>query len=210
MLQILRMRYTRIFGNQILILMILMNSIVEAKDFGKVHNTFEIQEERFLEMIKRKMQLMDMEKFEHEWKESIKTKAIAPIPVVGIGRSKKSQQRIVNMDYELPEDVILEDGRVMYLKGTKVNPLDYIRLDRKIYFFDGDEEKDLKWIGDQNLGERDLLILVKGKPFEVKKKLGREIYFDQQGQLCKRFDIRNIPSIVMQVGEEIIVEEIEN
>jgi hypothetical protein len=59
------------------------------------------------------------------------------------------------------------------------------------------------------------VILVKGKPFDIKienedptiGKYDHAIYFDQHGILTKKLDIKNVPAIVSQKGDLLEVRE---
>ncbi|GHT93168.1 hypothetical protein FACS1894122_07980 [Alphaproteobacteria bacterium] len=46
------------------------------------------------------------------------------------------------------------------------------------------------------------MILVKGSPLELQKRLHRDIYFDQQGILTSKFGIKHVPAIVFQKADE--------
>ena len=131
--------------------LIFLASVSYAKDFGKVHHVFEIKEERFLQMIQRKLKLMDMQKFEEDWKASVKQRSLEPKAVEGIGKSIENSSKVVDITFELPEDAILENGKILYPRGTKINPLDHMDLGYKIYFINGDDRGSLEWIKKENL-----------------------------------------------------------
>ena len=188
--------------------MVLISEVSWSKDFGRLHNIFEIKEEKFTEMMQRKIRLMDMEKFEFELKDKVKQRALEPEKVRGIDRCLEDRVKEIDVEFTLERDAYLPDGKILYKKGTKVNPLDYLAFDRKLYFIDGNE--DLEWLGRQELGERDMVILVSGKPMEIQKKLDRKIYFDQYGEMSRRFRIDKIPAIVEQRGQRLIVREVKN
>ncbi len=52
------------------------------------------------------------------------------------------------------------------------------------------------------------IVLVAGRPLDLEKETGRQIYFDQAGILTKKFNIAHVPAIVEQNGRYLKVTEI--
>jgi hypothetical protein len=47
-----------------------------------------------------------------------------------------------------------------------------------------------------------------GSPFILRDELGKEVYFDQNGELTTRFGIKATPAIVVQDGENLKIVEV--
>lgn len=166
-------------------LVILIPQIAVSKDFGVHGATFEIKEEGFISMIQRKLKLVDIEKEQRKMLEIVKIRVEEPLRVANIKRTQKAQSFTYDPSYITEEDIILPDGRVLYLAGTKVNPLDHMNLDKRLIFIDGKDLLQIEWFKDQenslNITKEDKLILIAGRPLDLQKDLDREVYFDQAG-----------------------------
>jgi len=192
------------------------SNTVFAKDFGNRGANYPVAEESILLMIQRKLGALDLKKEEERMRSIAEERVRNPIPVSGIMPAKETREFWHDPTYILTEDALLPCGRVLYKAGTRVNPLDYMNLDRRLFFIDGREEKQLEWLKDQLLpgsssGAKKIenrIILVGGSPPEVQDKLGFEVYFDQGGELTTRFGIRGSPAVAEQAGKNLKIVEV--
>jgi conjugal transfer pilus assembly protein TraW len=192
------------------------SNTVFAMDFGNRGANYPVAEESILLMIQRKLGALDLKKKEERMRSIAEERIRNPIPVSGIMPAKETREFWHDPTYILTEDAVLPCGRVLYKAGTAVNPLDYMELDRRLFFIDGREEKQVEWLKDQLLpgsssGAKkieDRIILVGGSPPEVQDKLGFEVYFDQGGELTTRFGIRGSPAVAEQAGKNLKIVEV--
>ncbi len=195
----------------LILILIIFYEVVHAKDFGKVGTSFEIKEEGFLTMIYRKLKAVDVEKEQKKMQELARKKIEEPDPVEGIVKAQKNRNFMYDPTYILPDNVYLPDGNLLYFAGTKINPLDYVSLEKKLIFIDGRDREQVKWfkrqIDQEYINEKDKLILIGGRPFDLEKELERLIYFDQHGFLTSKFEIKAVPALVMQKGKFLKIEE---
>lgn len=201
-------------------LIVLKSGRAEAKVFGKYGNSFEIKEEGFLEMIYRKLKAVDIEKEQQKMMEITKKRVEEPIPLDRIKEVRENREYRFDPTYVLDEDIKRPDGTIIYPAGTKVNPLDKMKFDRKLYFIDARKERQVEWLKaeleqeNKKSMEKDeskieaRVILVGGRPQELSMKLGREIYFDQFGELTGRFKIEYVPATLEQDGKLLKIREI--
>lgn len=201
-------------------LIVLKANEAEAKVFGKYGNSFEIKEEGFLEMIYRKLKAVDIEKEQQKMLDITKKRVEEPNPVERIKAATKSTEYRFDPTYELDEDIKHPDGTIVYPAGTKVNPLDKMEFDRKLYFIDVRRESQVKWLKAEleQHHSKDIeksaskieakVILVGGRPQELSMALGREVYFDQFGELTGRFKIKCVPATLEQDGKFLKIREI--
>ena len=192
------------------------SNTVFAMDFGNRGANYPVAEESILLMIQRKLGTLDLKKEEERMRRITEERVRNPAPVSGIMPAKETREFWHDPTYILTEDALLPCGRVLYKAGTRVNPLDYMNLDRRLFFIDGREEKQVEWLkGQLLLGSsrfdkkiEDRIILVGGSPPEVKDKLGFEVYFDQGGELTTRFGIRGSPAVAEQAGKNLKIVEV--
>lgn len=198
--------------NLILIGINLIVSYAEAKDFGTTGHVFEIKEEGFLTMIKRRAKLIDLEEENKKVQERSRRKVEEPDGVIGIKRTEKEQSYTYDPAYVLDEDAFLPDGSLLYSAGTTVNPFDHISYDKALVFIDGSDREQVGWLKKQLAAEiiksDDKLILIKGRPFDLGDELDRHVYFDQGGVLTEKFNIEQVPAIVRQENRVFRIREI--
>jgi len=195
-----------------------------ARDFGKYGVTTEIKEEGFLAMILRKLKAVDMDKEQKKMQKLAQDRINEPAPVVGITRTVSARSFTFDPTYTAPEDVYLPCGKLLHAAGTKVNPLDYMHLARKMIFIDARDKAQEKWLKNQieeqgkefeakkDGGEAEkeelVAILTAGSPLKLQEKLGQGIYFDQNGELTSKFGIKQVPAVVTQENKLLRIEEI--
>ena len=192
------------------------SNIVFAKDFGNRGANYPVAEESILLSLQRKFAALDLKKEGERMRNIAEERVRNPIPVSGIMPAKETREFWHDPTYILTEDALLPCGRVLYKAGTRVNPLDYMYLDRRLFFIDGREEKQVEWLKGQLLPDsssgakkiEDRIILVGGSPPEIQDKLGFEVYFDQGGELTTRFGIRGSPAVAEQAGKNLKIVEV--
>ena len=192
------------------------SNIIFAKDFGNWGANYPVAEESILLSLQKKFAELDLKKEGERMRSIAEERVRNPAPVSGIMPAKETREFWHDPTYILTEDAVLPCGRVLYKAGTAVNPLDYMNLDRRLFFIDGREEKQVEWLrGQLLLGSssfdkkiEDRIILVGGSPPEIQDKLGFEVYFDQGGELTTRFGIRGSPAVAAQAGKNLKIVEV--
>lgn len=211
----------------ILCMMVLVTLQAFAKDFGTKGHTYQIIEQPFLRMIDERLQKVDMEKEQEKMTAIVKDRVQNPRAVEGLLPALRSRIFYFDPTYTLAEDAILPCGKILHRAGTKVNPLEHMDLNRRLFFIDSRDKSQVKWLKkqlavtnaeisneliDQKEVIEDRIILVAGSPFKLKEELGKEyenkIYFDQAGEIVGRFGIQHVPAIAMQEARRIRIEEV--
>jgi conjugal transfer pilus assembly protein TraW len=131
------------------------SNIALSKDFGKQGVTFEIAEEGFISMMKRRLSEMDITKHQNKMREIATKRINEPEAVAGIKRTIKAREFYYNPAYVLPEDIRLPCGAILHKAGTVVNPLDYMEFDRKLIFIDGRDKEQVQWLRDVLIAKRE-------------------------------------------------------
>lgn len=177
-------------------------------------------EEPFVEMMKRKLESVDMEKEKKKMQNLARDRVENPVPVFGISEATEDRTFYFDPTYTLDQDAVLPCGKVLHRAGTKVNPLEQLDLNRRIFFVDGRNARQVKWLQqqlqaplfEQETLVEDRIILVGGSPFKIKEELSKtgevEVYFDQSGELTTKFAIKHSPAVAVQEGLRIRIDEI--
>ena len=216
-------------NNRLIILcaVILVTLHAFAKDFGTKGHTYQIIEQPFLRMIDERLQKVDMKKEQEKMTAIVKDRVANPRVVEGLLPATKSRVFYFDPTYTLEEDVVLPCGKILHKAGTKVNSLEHMDLNRRLFFIDSRETAQIKWLKEQlattkaeisnNLADQkepieDRIILVAGSVFKLKEELGKEhenkVYFDQNGELTLKFGIKASPTVVVQDGLQLKIEEL--
>jgi len=206
----------RTLKKTLIILVVFIGTPALAKDFGTRGHTYKIIEQPFLQMIDERLKKVDIEAERTKMEENARDRIHNPKPVDGILPSTKSRIFYYDPTFTLDEDVILPCGQILHKAGTKVNPLEHMQLNRRMFFVDSRQPEQVRWLKEQlnnPLPEQvepvqDKIILVGGSPLKLKEELDAEVYYDQQGALSTKFGIKHSPAIVQQDGLLLRIEEI--
>lgn len=185
-----------------------------AEDLGSIGPTYDIAERDLIAVMQEKLQAMqesgELRKVEEDYREKVIAGIERPRAVPGIKSAQSAKTYYIDPTFTLQRDVVDEQGRIMFPKGMRVNPLDYTGLSQVLVFFDGDDEKQREFVAgflkEEKLPVKPILIA--GAPLELMREWKREIFFDQGGVLSKHFNITVSPATVRQEGKRIRVDEI--
>ena len=182
----------------------------EARDYGQRGALFPIVERDLLEQIHSRLVAMEKSGETARLNQELKRRTIArvsrPDPVPGLIRAHESRNWIFDPTITLAADIRGAKGELIHAAGTRVNPLDSVKLRADLLFLDGDDPVQIRWALEQDSKAK--LILVKGAPLELMKTRQRRFYFDQAGKLTAKFNIKAVPARVRQQGRILEVSEI--
>ena len=193
-----------------------------ATDFGTAGQTFKVEEEPFIEMLKKRLDKLDLEKEKQKIQARAKDRVENPQAVSSINPATKDRVFYFDPSYILDKDARLPCGKILLKAGTKVNPLEHMDLSRRLFFIDARLAAQVSWLRErlnnplakqeQKEQVEDRVILVGGSVFKLQEVLGVDhadkVYFDQAGELTTKFGIRATPAIVEQEGFKLKIEEI--
>lgn len=185
-----------------------------AHDFGKVGETFSIDEEDFLKFIQaRALSFANGQQWGQMQKDTVeKTKRYLdrPTPVSLITAANQNRNFVFDPSIILDHDVLNASGQFIAKKGTRVNPLLYVSLDKTLIFYNADDPKEREFVlkKEQTLKGQTKLILVNGSILEEERRLKKIVYFDQSGKLVNRFGILHTPCTVEQQGSVLKISEV--
>ena len=197
-----------------------MSFSVYAKDFVTQGHSYQITEQEFLQMIKERLEKIDMKKEQERMQGIVRDRVENPRAVSRVKPATSTRSFYFDPTYTLDKDVVLPCGKVLHRAGMKVNPLEHMDLNRRMFFIDGREAGQIKWLKeklDNPLQEQkepveDRVILVGGSVHKLKELIKDEhknkVYFDQNGELTTRLGITGSPAVVVQDGLRLKIDEI--
>ncbi len=181
-----------------------------AEDLGKIGPTFPIAERDLIQVFMARAQArVD----DGSWAKIMQTqqdkmKAYAERPTGRqLPRALTYQVQFFDPTVTLGDDILDQDGKVIWPKGTKVNPLNYRSYPRALCFFDGDDAAQVQWAKERCLqGDKIRAILVNGPVLQLSKQFNAMVYFDQYGYISKRFGLVAVPALVRQSQNQFAIE----
>lgn len=202
--------------NQFILLLILFNliSFCYAKNIGTVGQIYSIDEMDFLDFIKEKTLLVEKNGGVTHLQQTMKKRANEyrdrPAPVENVTHADKSESWLFDPSIVLDHDVFSANGKLIARKGTQVNPLKFVHLNKTLIFYDADDVKETAWVAqfDKKVQGNDKLTLVKGSLLQEEKRFSKAIYFDQAGRLTARFNIKHVPAVVSEEGNLLRISEV--
>lgn len=133
-----------------------------------------------------------------------------PKPVPGIRKTTKAGYFYHDPSIIVSHNITDTTGRILIPAGTRVNPLDYVSLSKRLVFFDAREPAQVRLAENlirQHEG-RIKPILTGGSYMALMRQWKRSVYYDQDGTLTKKLGIEHVPAIVSQEGKKLRIDEI--
>ena len=189
---------------------LIQSSLVPARASGKdlgVHGKlYEIEEEDMLSYVRRKAGEIDMralqESMERKLEESYAKHSLVSLDVPS---ATEERVRYVDPSVNVRNPLYDHTGKMIFPAGV-VNPLDHVRLSKSILVLREDQVKGALEETDKR-DEKPILVLTDGDIRRASSLAGQMVYKANPFML-KRFKIEKVPSIVMQEGRKLRVEEI--
>ena len=198
------------------LLILLFPFNVTALNCGIQGAVYPIKEKNALELIQQRLNEMHAKGEIETHQQKLKTQALntieKPKPVSGLIKTKQARIFEKDISVSMPEDIRDHNGKIIHKAGTRVNPLNNKLLATKkvLIFLDGDDKQQVEWALKEHQKRRGLakLVLVSGKPLELTRTFDTPFYFDQTGRLTKYFGFQQIPAMVYQKGDKLMVAEV--
>lgn len=181
-----------------------------STDLGQLGTIYPIREVNLIDAIKTRFQRLqdngEWNKIKDEYKNEMENKVNLPIGVQ-LPTSTENQFHIYNPEIILGYDIKDNQGKVLFNKGTRINPLKMSPLQRSLCFIDGNDQEQIHWVMEYCRDDLKFKrILISGNPLDIMKKTKKRFYFDQRGVLVNQFKIKSVPASIRQKGFVLYVE----
>jgi hypothetical protein len=192
------------------VLSAMIHAGVSVMEEGK---TYEYAETDLLEAIEQRIEGKKpeidakVETFRSQAKE--RAESYKPKDQIALPRTTKNRVFKPSLVYTLDRNIYDAKGNVVYPKGFSYKISKYTSLPYEIIVFDGTDPKQKQWVIDNNfhtqLGQ--VLMITDGRVFELSRELKKPVYF-AINKLQERFELKNVPCRIKQIGEEVTVTEV--
>ncbi len=187
-----------------------------AVNCGTQGAVYPIKEKSALELIQQRLAKMQAKGEIEMYQQQLKSQALntveRPKPVQGLIKTKHARVFEKDISISVPVDIKGPNGEVIQRAGTWVNPLNnpWLSTRKVLIFLDGEDEKQVEWALQEHQKRRGLvkLVLVNGPVMQLMRDFEVPFYFDQSGRLTRYFGFQQIPAMVYQKGDKLMVAEI--
>lgn len=184
-----------------------------ARDLGTMGHLFPIAEPDLLDFIGQRLQGMkdsgEIDRIQREAEARVKAHAVRPDPVAGLTPAKADRTLHYDPTFTVGETIRDMRGNVIARAGDQVNPLDKVPFSETLYFIDGDNPAQMKWVKQQLAGQVNFkVILVNGNIRDSSNALDEPVYFDQYGTLTTKFGFEHTPVRISRDDRTLKVEEV--
>lgn len=187
---------------------------LRAENIGAVGPVYTIAEPDLLKTILAKLHEKErsgeLAKLQQEAKQRSLRAIENPKPLPGLTKTVKARTFYYDPSITVTRNITDATGKLLVPAGTRVNPLDYVSLSNWLFFFDARDKAQIRQAEDliRDRGGRVKPILTAGSYMVLMRQWKRQVYFDQQGALIKKFGIEHVPAIVSQDGKRLRIDEI--
>lgn len=176
-----------------------------ARVLGTVGRTYPIIERDALEEVQERAAQIN-------WRsklDRIKPEKFRPQGLPWLPRAVKDRSFLVDMTYTLGFDIPDGKGGILYPKGYRFNPLDYLPFNQTLVVFNGEDPLQVSWLKTSGLlSKSDTVLLLSGGSFvDVGKRLNHLVYYATP-QIVARFHLQVTPSIIRCQDKLMEVEEV--
>ena len=176
--------------------------------------TYEIAEKDAIQTIYSKLEALKssgkLKEIEQQAQARAEKYMLEPEPVKNITTVEKSNTRYFDPTWTLNTDIYDNLGNKIASKGTRVNPLEVKAVNKKLFFFDGRDLAQVEMAKKfaAQYGSEFTPVLTAGSWVDTSEKLQQAVYFDQMGKMTSRLTVTSVPTLVMQEGNRMRIEEI--
>lgn len=188
------------------------SALAAAQSLGIHGKVYDIQEEDAVGYIKRRIAGWQedgtIKQKQEEAQKRVRETILHPKPIPGITTATSNNTFYWDPTFILNKHLTDAKGRIIFPAGTKINPLAYGGLSKRLVFIDARDASQVEFaIQGKKLHQNDKIICTGGSWVELAKKLNEQIFYDQSGYLTRRFGIKHVPAVVQQDGLRIKIEE---
>lgn len=189
-------------------LMLLLPSVISAKDLGVWGDVFPIQEQSMLDFIQGRLKQMEgsgeIAQMQQDFKDRVIANTLRPAPVDWLTTDTEAHTLWYDPTFTVQGDYADHKGVLFARHGDKINPLSHMALGQTLYFLDADDPRQVAWMKAQKPPTLRYKVILTGGDIKVAtEQLNTRVFFDQGGSLSQQLGLQFIPVVVTQEGERL-------
>jgi len=182
-----------------------------AANIGVYGELFPVQEADIRHVILSRLQQMEqtgeLKRHQEDVQRRVSQHILRPTPLA-LSTTRTPHSFLVNPETTVNQDIWAPNGIQIARRGTVLNPFAYITFSKTLLFFNGDDTQQVAWVQAHYQDYSHVkFILTGGDIRDAANRFGR-IYFDIDGRLSARLQIKHVPSVVSQAGRQWRIQEI--
>jgi conjugal transfer pilus assembly protein TraW len=192
------------------ILMLLLSSsgYAAVHHLGTLGQTYPIAEKDAVQELKDKASAVD---WNNVFNPATTNKAIKNYKpeTLDLPLAAENKTRLVDLSYSLEFDVPDGKGGILYPKGYRLNPLEYLHYPKTLVVINGDDPKQVAWFltSDFANAHKVMLLITNGSYYELCQKLNRPVYYATPN-IVQRLQLQVVPCVVRQSKKYMEIHEI--
>ncbi len=183
--------------------LLLIASTGWAENLGNYGEVFPVIEEDIRKVIMSRLEEMNArgELIRHQRELTNRTAehAIRPKPLSLMPTTTPETYR-VDPSVMVTKDVYTEGHVLLAKAGTRLNPFEHVPFSKALFFFNGDDRKQVTWVKKHYKDYKHVKFILTGGDIRDAAEIFGRIYFDQGGTISQRLEIRHVPAVVVQDG----------
>lgn len=169
---------------------------------------YPIAEPDALEEIRARAAAVDWKKIFNRERMSRRVREYRPDNLVKLPAAGKQRIFLTDMTHTLDMDITDGKGGILYPKGYRFNPLDYIHLTRTLVIINGNDKRQVEWFraSPWNKDLNAMLLLTEGSYYKLGERLKRPVFYADR-LLVTKLGLKAVPSVAVQKGRMMEVRE---
>lgn len=184
-----------------------------ARDLGTLGPTYAIAEPDLLRFITQRVQAAEasgeLQQVRQSAQQRLRNQVENPPALDQITTATERRSFHHDPSIVVEHPVTDAEGRILVAPGTRLNPLDVVRLSQPLLFLDARDARQQAF-AEKALAQhqgRIKTILTGGSYLELMRRWQRPVFHDQDGSITQRLGIRHVPALVVQEGSRLRIEE---
>jgi len=190
-------------------LSLMLIGVLSLTPIGTYGNTYDIAEPDALQEIAERAEKIDHEKVKKELEHKFQTHR--PMDMAKLAPATKSTTYLLDMTYTLEYDIPKVDSQgkivgILYRKGFKYNPLDFLPTDPPpLVVFNGESAKEKAWVKKNYKGKHVMLVTTGGNWATLPEEMGAAVFY-LKSLMVEKLGLKNTVSVVYKQGRHMKVE----
>lgn len=128
---------------------------------------------------------------------------------ISLPRAEENRIYPIDLTYTVENDIYDGEGKLLYPKGYRFNPTNYIVMSKSLVIIDSSDRKQIEWLKKEKIANNIFfkILVCKGSLVPLIKELKQPVY-EYTKEVHNRLKLTHTPTIVTQEGGQVFAHEI--